>query len=187
MSFSGLFTVLTAVVMVSGTVIIDFSEDDQGSWRIVSDVVMGGRSRSSFTISSDSAAVFSGFLSLEDSGGFASVRRESPRRDLSPFDGLELRVSGDGRRYQVRLWIDDDFDGISYRYEFDTSRDSVMTVRAPFDDFAPTFRGRIVRSARPFDPSRISRLGFLIADGREGPFRLEIFSMGAYVSRDDRR
>lgn len=177
--------IIATAVMATGTVIIDFSEEDPGSWRAVNDVVMGGRSRSGFEITSDSTGVFKGFLSLENSGGFASVRRESPLQDLSAFEGLELRLSGDGRRYQLRLRMDSRFDGIAYRFDFDTARDSVVTVKAPFDEFVPTFRGRTVISAPPLDPDRITRLGFLIADGKEGPFRLEIFNVVAYISGDE--
>lgn len=53
---------------------ITFDDDELGYWRIVNDTVMGGRSQSRF-YQQDGVGVFEGFLSLENYGGFASVRR----------------------------------------------------------------------------------------------------------------
>ena len=43
-----------------------------------------------------------------------------------------------------------------------------------FEEFVPTFRGRVLRDVEPLDPSRIATVGFLISDKQEGPFRLDL-------------
>ena len=55
-------------------VIIDFRTPDSGYWTIVNDGVMGGVSDGRFRITADQTMEFFGTLSLENNGGFASVR-----------------------------------------------------------------------------------------------------------------
>lgn len=85
-------------------IIIDFSNTSATGWQIVNDRVMGGISRSSFQLHEDGYALFSGTVSLENNGGFASVRtRAQTPMDLSEFDGLSVHVLGDGKTYSLRL------------------------------------------------------------------------------------
>jgi len=155
-------------------VLADFSRSTAADWLAVNDGVMGGISSSTMEVTSDGTGVFAGRLSLENNGGFASVRTVLESGDLSRFVGLVLRVRGDGRRYQVRLRTDARFDGLAYQAEFDTAPGRWTTVVLPFDTFAPTFRGYVPRNAPPLDPGAIRQLGFLIGDKREGVFRLEV-------------
>ena len=95
--------------------IISFERDDLVEWVAIHDVVMGGVSSGGIERTEENTGIFSGELSLENNGGFASVRALVGRQDLSSFEGLEIRVRGDGRRYQLRLRMDDRFDGIADR------------------------------------------------------------------------
>ena len=85
-----------------------------------------------------------------------------------------MRVRGDGREYQLRIRTEDGFNGVAYRWNFTTRADEWMTIEAPYREFVPTFRGRIVRGVPPIDPDSIRHLGFLIADKQERRFRLEV-------------
>ena len=153
--------------------LVDFSADGPG-WRVINDGVMGGLSLSGIRRSSDGTGIFAGELSLENNGGFASVRSTIGPRDLSPFYGLEIRVRGDGRFYQLRLRTDQGMDGIAYRASFGTQTGKWFTARIPFEEFLPTFRGRVVDGAPRLDVTRIHQLGFLIADKKTGTIQLEI-------------
>ena len=155
--------------------VIDFSQPEaRASWQIINDGVMGGISRSEMAFTENGSGIFQGVLSLENNGGFASARQSGRSIDLSRYQGLQLQVTGDGRSYQLRLKTDNRFDGVTYRYRFTTEQGKQTTVSAPFADFEPVFRGRIVPNALPLDPAQIVQIGFLIADGQAGPFRLEI-------------
>lgn len=156
-------------------IVIDFSQPDaRVSWRIINDGVMGGISRSEMVFTKHGSGLFQGHLSLENNGGFASARQSGKSHDLSGYNGLELQVTGDGRSYQLRLKTDNRYDGVSYRYRFTTEPGIPITVSAPFADFDPVFRGRVVPDAPPLDPAKIEQIGFLIADEQAGPFRLEL-------------
>jgi monofunctional biosynthetic peptidoglycan transglycosylase len=156
------------------------SDAEGGSWRIVNDTVMGGASQSRLVEIPGSVGVFSGRVSLENGGGFASARAEVVGRDLAGRVGLEIEVKGDGKRYQLHLRTTPGPGGVSYRAAFRTQGGTRTTVRLPFSDFAPTYRGRELPEEDRLDPSRVRQLGFLIADGQEGEFRLEIFRVSAY-------
>ena len=160
--------------MAESEYLVDFGPDDRSEWSVINDGVMGGVSRGGLRVSDQETGVFSGELSLENNGGFASVRATLSHRDLSSATGLEIRVRGDGRTYQLRLRIDDRFDGIAYRTFFETEPGEWVTVRRSFDVFEPTFRGRTPRNAPPLDTAHIHQVGFMLADKQPGGFSLEI-------------
>jgi monofunctional biosynthetic peptidoglycan transglycosylase len=155
-------------------VIVDFTEPEGAQWIIVNDGVMGGLSTSDLELTEESTGLFSGFVSLDNNGGFASIRATFQSMDLSPYRGVTLKVRGDGRRYQLRFRLDGTFDGVAYTTEFDTNPGEWMEIDLPFQAFQPTFRGRVPRRAGPFDLTRIRQMSFLIGDKKEGPFKLEI-------------
>jgi monofunctional biosynthetic peptidoglycan transglycosylase len=161
--------------------VVDFrSPEVRRRWRIVNDGVMGGLSQSRMAVTEGGTGVFQGTVSLENNGGFASVRTQPTDFGLAGRKGLSLRIKGDGRRYQLRLRTDRQFDGVAYTSSFDTVDGEWTTARVEFQDCLPTFRGRKVSNAPTLEPSRIRQIGFLIADKQQGPFRLEIESIKAY-------
>jgi monofunctional biosynthetic peptidoglycan transglycosylase len=148
-------------------------------WQIVNDGVMGGLSRSRISFDG-SVATFEGEVSLANNGGFASVRTSIGRTDLSGWDGIDLQVEGRGGTFQLRLRTDDRWDGVAYRARFEAPDGEFGSVRIPFTAMEPTWRGRVLTDVPPLDPSRIEQLGFLIADGHEGAFRLRVERIEAY-------
>ena len=163
--------------------LFDFDEEmGQQAWRSIDDVVMGGVSASKFYIAPDGVGVFEGVLSLERGGGFASVRSQPAQVDLRAYDGLKIRVRGDGKRYRLRLRADPAFEGVAYQVGFETHAGVWETVRLPFDRFHPTFRGRDVPDAPPLSLDTIMAFGWMIADKQAGPFRLEIDWIRAYAN-----
>ena len=154
--------------------IIDFSEAVDLEWRTVNDGVMGGLSSSGIRRSDHGTGFFEGELSLENNGGFASVRAQVGRQDLSAYSGLELRVRGDGRSYQLRLRTDDRYEGIAYRAQFETLASEWTTIKISFEDFQPSYRGKVLKGAPSLDTKTISQVAFMLADRRSGSFSLEI-------------
>ena len=149
-------------------------------WRAVNDGVMGGIS-SGGMVRVDEVLRFEGTLSLENNGGFASARRLVDH-DLSTADSVRLLIRGDGREYQFRLRIDDRWDGIAWRAKFLTTGDW-QTVDLELGEFEPVFRGRLVRDAGSLAAEKIRQVGFMLADKRAGPFRLDIRSI-EFLSTD---
>ena len=143
------------------------------AWQIVNDDVMGGVSTSRFQVLTN-GALFSGVVSVENNGGFASVRSQPVRADLTGCDSFWLRVRGDGRRYKFSVRTEAGLDTPLYQLVFTTKRGAWEEHRLPFKDFVPTFRGRILTGMPALDPSKVTSVGFLISDKQEGPFQLEL-------------
>jgi monofunctional biosynthetic peptidoglycan transglycosylase len=153
-------------------------------WFTVDDVVMGGASHSTFRRVAPDRCAFAGELSLDHGGGFASLRSPDALAGLAGFEGIELELCGDGRTYKLNLRLDGDFDGIVYQRAFPAPAGARSRVRIPFGEFEATYRGRPVRAA-PFAPDRVRSVGFVLADGRAGPFRLELGRVGAWGASED--
>lgn len=148
-------------------------EPPEAPWPNVDDVVMGGVSSSRMRIE-NSVAVFEGKLSLENNGGFASVRSSPKTQDLTGFNAVRLRVRGDGKKYQFRIRTSGISNGASYQLTFDTDKDQWKEVDLSFADFIVAYRGRVLPNEPPINESSINSFGLLIADKQEGAFRLEI-------------
>ena len=115
---------------------------------------------------------FEGRLSLENNGGFASVRRPVDG-GLAGISGVRIKVRGDGRRYQLRMRHGQQFDGISWRAGF-VAGDDWQIIEFGLHEFEPVFRGNAMPDAGPLVPAKIGQLGFLLADGADGSFVLDI-------------
>ena len=142
-------------------------------WQIVNDEVMGGVSTSSFSVT-NAVAVFRGELSLENNGGFASVRSSPARQNLAGLDAFLVRARSDGRGYKFTVRTEAGFDPPIYQCAFATKRGEWEEHRLPFKDFVPTFRGRVLTNVPALDPAGVVSTGFLIFDKQEGPFKLEL-------------
>jgi uncharacterized protein YbjT (DUF2867 family) len=160
-------------------------------WGALDDVVMGGVSQSSFRLTEQNA-VFTGNVSTDNNGGFASIRTRNftPAWDLSDYEGFELRIKGDGKRYKFFARCEGKWDGIGYSYSLDTVDNFWTTIRIPFKDLIPVFRAKTVPEMGIFDPSKVYSLQLMLSkfeyDGALNPrfkagfFSLEIDYIKAY-------
>ena len=161
--------------------IFDFSDPNGAeNWLIVNDGVMGGVSQSQLVFTSNGTALFRGSVSLDNYGGFASVRSYPADYQLASYEGLILRVKGDGQQYKLRLRTDNYMDGITYQATFQTEPDKWLEIRVPFHQTVPVFRGYIIADAPQLDSAKVVQIGFMISDKQAGPFALEIDSIKAY-------
>lgn len=160
--------------------LFDFSKPQTAAlFHPIGDQVMGGVSRGVLE-ADEGHAVFSGNISYENQGGFASVRSKAGSWDLLPFEGIELDVRGDGLTYKLSLTTDPRYDSVVYRARFTPPPNRWSIMRIPFGEFSPSYRGNVVPEAPSLDPSKINTFGFLISDRQEGPFRLAIKIIKAY-------
>ena len=158
--------------------LVDFEEVAPEPWFVVNDGVMGGRSTSTLRLSEPGVAVFEGILSLENNGGFASVRVGLSAAALAGATRIFLRVRGDGKRYQLRLRPGRRMDGVAFGRSFETTPGQWTIVELPIESFEPTFRGYRPRSVPPLDPANAGQIGLMLTDKQEGDFRLEIDWIG---------
>lgn len=146
------------------------------AWQAVNDGVMGGRSQGGSRIVDGDTLDFSGTLSLENNGGFSSVRSPLIRPTLQAGQDMIIHVRGDGRTYSLNLYTGNDAGRYSWRQEFRTIADEWIEVSLPLDQFLATWRGRRFPDEK-LQPAAVNRIGFLLGDRNAGPFRLQIASV----------
>jgi hypothetical protein len=165
-------------IQTPNRLVIDFLDPAQVlQWNPVNDRVMGGVSTSQATATAEGMA-FSGVVSLDNNGGFASIRTLPCEYGLDGVVALVLRVRGDGKAYKFGIRTDEAYDGVQYQMRFATQAGEWQDIRLPLNEFQPTFRGRIVQ-APSLDPARIRVFGLLISDRQAGSFRLVVESIKA--------
>ena len=161
---------LTSNLMAAdeGRVLFDFGKPDAAKqWQAVNDGVMGGRSDGRFKINDDKHMEFFGTLSLENNGGFASVRSRPTEIGLRKGDSIVARVRGDGREYTINLYVPRGSGGNSFRQSFSTKKGEWIEVRFSADKFVATWRGRVFPDQK-LDPSKVNSVGFLLVTRKAG-------------------
>lgn len=143
------------------------------AWYTVDDDVMGGVSSSRVEIAEPNTLLFSGNMSLENNGGFSSVRSNWNIVDLSGYDGVLLRVLGDGKVYRLRIRTEETGSDIVYNGAFETTPDKWIQVYVPFAKMVPTYRG-IVMDVDQLDVTSIGSIGFMLSDKQTGDFELKV-------------
>ena len=155
--------------------VFDFAAPDAArKWQTVNDGVMGGISDGRLRITDENTLEFFGTLSLENNGGFASVRTKPTDLGIKAGDTLVVRVQGDGREYVLNLYTKSRRMAFSYRAPLPTTKDEWTEVSIPLTDFIPTAFGRRVQGLGPVEPSQINGLGFMLSDKKAGAFQMQV-------------
>ena len=148
-------------------------------WQPINDGVMGGVSVSRLRFDPAGHAVFEGEVSLENNGGFASVR--SSQLDLGCPDtkAYMLTVWADGHTYKLNLRTDSGFDGVNYQAVFTPVAGLWTQTVLPLAAFEPSFRGRHVQAAPLLRPELVRQVGLMISDRQAGKFQLMVKNIEA--------
>ena len=180
--FGGPIDPLPVSPMPLSITLFDFDSDDRPEWRVINDVVMGGRSKVYVEVE-DGTLQFTGTL-VTQGGGFTSIRA-ARTADLEGYDGLELRVRGGGRTFEVEVDDGMRYRGrrVSRRAPFETAEEWAW-VRVPFSALRTTVFGEPV-SVPPVDLAEVQGFGLYILDGIDGPFRLEVDAIRAYRADEE--
>ena len=163
---------MVSLVISSNMVIFDFNkESDISDWKIVNDAVMGGRSSSKFYLNEAGNGVFKGSVSLENNGGFSSVRFRFNRRNIEGYKKVILRLKGDGKRYQFRAKTNKE-DQQAYISYFETIEEW-QTIEIMLSELSPTFRGRKLNMPN-FPAEELEEVAFMIGNKVNENFELVI-------------
>jgi len=162
------------ISMNSQTIDIINTEKNIGlnNWNIVNDDVMGGVSKSYLSLNNENNLIFSGNVSLDNNGGFASSRMSLSTQSLNGIKSFKIKFRGDGNIYKLRLRQNNM--RASYSSDFKSIKDKWVEVNIPVEDFIPTWRGYSYNNYPALDIEKINSLGIHISDKQEGEFKLEI-------------
>ncbi|MDV7187304.1 CIA30 family protein [Lutibacter sp. TH_r2] len=152
--------------------IFDFKKQSNTSdWKIVDDVVMGGKSNGSFYLDTNGNGVFEGNVSLENNGGFSSVKYQFEQLKVSKYKKIILRVKGDGKKYQLRF-KPDKYHQFAYTTRFQTTKDW-QSIEILFSELESTYRGRKLNYPN-FPGQELEEIGFLFGNKKNENFKLLI-------------
>lgn len=153
-------------------IIFDFNkQSDLKNWIIIDDVVMGGKSSGSFELSAQGHGVFKGSISLDNNGGFSSVRYQFKKTLIKEFTKINLKIKGDSKKYQFRIKSNSG-DYYSYISTFSTTGEW-EEVEISLKDMYPSFRGRRLNKSN-FSEVYIEEVAFLIGNKNQEKFTLLI-------------
>ena len=164
---------IALAAMATGTaLIVDFTKKSTtANWQIVDDGVMGGKSQGNFKINKEGHAEFWGMISLENYGGFSSVRYRPETIEIGKYKKVALRIKGDGKNYQFRIKGKAN-EYFSYITSFSTSGEW-ETININLSDLYPSFRGRKLDLPN-FSGSQIEEITLLIGNKKKESFKLLI-------------
>ncbi|MEZ2414735.1 CIA30 family protein [Muriicola sp. E247] len=146
-------------------------QSDLSKWQVVIDGVMGGLSKGRILLNADGKGVFQGYVSLENNGGFSLVQYTFDPRDVSSYSAIELKLKGDGKKYQIRVKSDS-----SQYYNYACSIETTgewQTISIPFNKFIPQFRGRDLNKP-PYPGEKMGEVAILIGNKKAEDFKIEI-------------
>ena len=141
------------------------------NWKTVDDVVMGGKSSGSFYVNPEGYGTFQGYVSLENNGGFSSVRYRSGKIELKKHKKISIKLKGDGKKYQFRIKTNEG-DYFSYITTFSTSGEW-EEIEISLKDMYPTCRGRKLDKAN-FSDDSFEEIRFLIGNKKKESYKLLI-------------
>ena len=147
-------------------------KDSTEAWLLFSDAAMHGNSTAEFEIE-DSTATFKGFISLKNDGGIAQAISPEQNEDWQLYNGVLLRVKGDGKDYILSLQHDPiTSDGKHLEYRFKTLKDAWIEVAIDFAELQNTYYDAYI-TASPIKLDDV-RYFTIINAYQEGRFALQI-------------
>lgn len=154
------------------------------SWYPVHDTVMGGRSEGGVRLV-DEGMAFEGYLSLENNGGFASIRSRGVPDSLMQARGVKIRVLGDGRRYLATIRLKEYNRMLYLRVPFQTTENKEEEITIPFASFQVFAYGRPTPQVPAVlsTNSEMDSIGFMLADKKQGKFSLRLLAAQTYGER----
>ena len=157
--------------------LIDFGNlaEKNQEWVLLSDNVMGGVTKSKIEYNINSV-LLSGDISLDNYGGFSSIKTKYKSFDLSTYMGVKIKFKSTNQKFAFTLEDDRNWTQPNYKHEFSAKKDDTWEeVIIYFKDFQeivigePT--GNIMKSE---SLKNIVRMGIMTYEKKEGPFSLEV-------------
>lgn len=169
------FNKLILTLIFQSMTLFNFTTDsDISNWKILDDVVMGGRSNGDFKMNTEGHGEYTGRVSLKNNGGFSSLRYNFETKTTATYSKFILRLKGDGKSYQFRV-KDKRYNRYSFIYTF-KSTDDWQTIEIPFKDMSAAYRGYKVDIPN-FEGNEMEEIAFLIGNKKEESFKLLIDSI----------
>lgn len=162
---------LTSCDFQSDLVEYTFNKDSINDWYVINDGVMGGKSKGEFELDANGIGQFSGFVSLENNGGFTMMSNSKINWSVRPSQNIRIMLKGDGKEYQFRIRADNS-SYYSYVHTFKTSGEWEI-IEFPLEEMYASWRG-MKQDIPNFDKNSIEEIAFLVGNKKAESFKLLI-------------
>jgi len=159
-------------LVINTLMIFDFTKNaGLQNWYVVDDTVMGGVSAGKMGLNDEGHGMFHGHVSLDNNGGFSSIRYNAGKTNLQGYSKFVIALKGDGKAYQFRVKTNS---GQYYSYISGFTTDNTwQIIEIPFNSMVPSFRGRTLEMVN-FPGDNLEEIGFLVGNKKEEDFKLVI-------------
>ncbi len=170
-----LIIITTMLFLYNNSGEINFgSSGNSDSWYAVNDGVMGGLS-SGLLKETKNSIVFSGAVSLENNGGFASIRSSYDNYKLSKFNTVEVRYKSTDYDFAMTMELNKRFYMPYYKFNLPETKNKWKIVNIELNQFEAYSLGRnLGYSLDDESKNEIIRLGFISNEKNAGKYQIEI-------------
>ena len=172
-------SLMLAFVLILGkpsqSALFDFGKAEIGkNWFIINDGVMGGLSQAE-VILTDTSLKFKGEISLDNNGGFSSLRSPFKMMDLSSFKTLRIRYRSRMQNLDFVLENDRRFYKPNFKYNLPETNWEWNEIEFDLYESNAVIMGRStdIKMSKTY-LSELIRHGFICANKESGPFEIEI-------------
>jgi monofunctional biosynthetic peptidoglycan transglycosylase len=154
---------------------IDFGKQKDGrNWQVVNDGVMGGLSQGSAQLTDDSI-LFKGKVSLDNNGGFSSLRSNFSRKELTSYEQVKIRYRSDGISLAMTLSVSRRWYIPNYKTSLASTGGTWKTITLNLKDFRKHYIGKPMNETLDSNAlGEVIRLGFITDEKKYGDFEFEI-------------
>jgi hypothetical protein len=172
-----LFLGLTLNSMPTDDSIFNFGngENQIKNWVMISDSVMGGVSKSKLEYT-ENTMILSGDISLDNFGGFASVKTAFGKYDLSQFKGVKIKYKSTNQKFAFTLEDNKNWTLPNYKGNFYSSKADIWEEKTIyFNDFKEYQVGEPTgKKLNDANLKNVVRMGIITTEKKEGPFSIEV-------------
>lgn len=154
---------------------IDFGKKKDGrNWQVVNDGVMGGLSEGEAQLTEDSV-FFKGNVSLDNNGGFSSLRSSYSKKELSKHKSVEIKYRSKGISMAMTLSVSRRWYIPNYKTSLEGTKGKWKTVTLALEDFRKHYIGKpMEETLREDELKKVIRYGFITDEKKYGNFEFEI-------------
>jgi NADH dehydrogenase [ubiquinone] 1 alpha subcomplex assembly factor 1 len=157
--------------------ILDFGKSEKRNldWYVLTDQVMGGKSSSSL-LWQEKSLIWKGYLSLENNGGFASIRSPFGNNNLYTYTSIIIKYRAKNQKFALVFETSDIWWQPHYKYEFHSAASEEWKItEIPLQDFHEEVIGRKTgKMIEKNQLNKILRIGIITNAKNETNFELEI-------------
>jgi len=154
---------------------IDFGQEKSGTnWQVINDGVMGGLSQGRAQLQ-DNTILFKGKVSLENNGGFASLKSSFQDIDLSAYKQVKIRLKNKGIAFAMTLETNRNWFYPYFKQRIQVQSEDWEVVTLSLEDFNQYRIGQKTgKQLSADDQGAIIRLGIISDEKRAGDFEIEV-------------